>query len=156
MPWSKRGEGCVGINRECRPINRYSMEHRRHVRRRALELMAAEEAARYEEDTCQLQPLSGVRLLGESDLAVSCCNDYLLMPRRSLAKLRARHQRRWKTLGGVGKMTTLDTYKSWSRRYDWQARALLFDEPDRSDMDYAFLKQIYNELQRRDTLEVEK
>lgn len=78
-------------------------------------------------------PICGVRRAGESVWAMAICNEYLLMPKRSLLKLQRRCLRK-AYHGLLVKAPTLDTLKSWSRRFDWQARALLFDWQDAPEM----------------------
>ena len=80
-----------------------------------------------------MQPLRGVRRVGESEGAVMACNDYLRLEKRSLAKLRQQWQRDYEQ-GMTCFVPTLDTFKSWSRRFQWQARALLHDAQTQDDL----------------------
>lgn len=75
--------------------------------------------------------LAGERQKRERDRAVIACNDYLLMgPGRSLEKLwRQYREQKWHQTGTKPAPPTrrLRTLKEWSSRYDWQARAKLYD-----------------------------
>ena len=74
------------------------------------------------------KPAAGVRYADESHLAVAVCNAYLrLQSKRSLVRVYNSWHEQEMREGRFDELFTLDTLKSWSRRYQWQARALLFD-----------------------------
>jgi len=120
-------------------VNRHSDQHQEKVQQQVRRLISEERAYRDRwaaglngDGDCLLT--RGVRHPGESDYAVAVCNMYLhLGPRRSLAKT----LKRWRWDYNhclVAKVPTLDTLKSWSRRYEWQARAYLFDHISLADV----------------------
>lgn len=115
-----------------RPVNRHSPGQQDKVLDQVRRLINEERAYRDRGaaglDDDHLLLIRGVRRPGESNYAIAVCNMYLLLGprRRSLAWT----LKRWRfdyRHGLVAKVPTLDTLKSWSRRYEWQARAYLFD-----------------------------
>lgn len=69
--------------------------------------------------------LAGERKERESTKAIQACNDYLLMgPGRSLQKL---HRIYIGYTSEKPPVSHLRTLAEWSRRYEWQARAALYD-----------------------------
>ncbi len=114
-------------------VNRHSPEHQDKVMEQVHRLIRDERAYRdrwamdIDGEGERLRVERGVRRPEESNYAVSVCNTYLRMgPCRSFAKLLDRLQ--WDFEHGLAaKVPTLNTLKSWSRLYEWQARAYLTD-----------------------------
>lgn len=144
MPWPqgyrlRRGSIQTGseTRQVARRVNRHARSHRTEVISCALRLEEEAQAllekhgVSTDDESLRpilFQPLKGVRRAGESAGALMTCNDYLQMGRRrrSLAALHRQLQRDYEA-GLSCLVPTLDTLKSWSRRFEWQARALLFD-----------------------------
>lgn len=73
----------------------------------------------------RVELLAGKRQPRESHIAVQACNDFLrLGPGRSLPDLLARYTANDQESPPTASMGTL---KQWSARFDWQARAALYD-----------------------------
>lgn len=113
-------------------VGRKNIHHPGHKVRviiQAAHLAAEEKSLANEElEKHRIRPLRGVRREGESNLAVMACNAYVRWPRRSLVRVQKLWQQEEDILGYGNTAPTLNTFKSWSRRFDWQARAYLYDE----------------------------
>ena len=73
----------------------------------------------------RLELLAGERQPGETARAVQACNEFLRQgPGRSLAGLLRKYG---KMRENAAPTTSSDTLSSWSRRFDWPARAEAFD-----------------------------
>lgn len=144
-------------------VGRRNIHHPGHKARviiQAARLAAEEKTLSIEElEKHLIRPLRGVRREGESNLAVMACNDYIRWPRRSLVRTQKQQQQLEDHLGYGNTAPTLNTFKSWSRRFDWQARAYLYDEArntipwqpsyQRPDTTTALALWARNELARR-------
>jgi hypothetical protein len=78
----------------------------------------------------KLQPLCGERQPGESDLAVSALNDFLLLGSgRTLTRLLAQYvaQRPRETPQNPVKTRSLNTLQGWSKQFAWFQRAADYD-----------------------------
>lgn len=78
-----------------------------------------------------LQLLAGEKQKGESARAIQACNDYLRMgPGRSLRALAGKYS---DIQQNTAPTQSSDTLFRWSTRFDWQARAELYDEQLEAD-----------------------
>lgn len=88
-------------------------------------------------------PLIGERQKGESKNAVIACNDWLRMgPGRTL---RALEQKYREVSRKSAPTQSIGTLNKWSRQYDWQARADLYDaqlEAEKNAREAAYRREI--------------
>lgn len=124
----------VGIPKKPRSVNRHSPQQQDKVSDQVCRLINEERAYRdrwaagLNGEGDRLLLTRGVRRPGESDYAVAVCNMYLHLGPRRRSLIWTLKRWRWDYRHGLAaKVPTLDTLKSWSRRYEWQARAYLFD-----------------------------
>ena len=132
-----RVDTSLKATRSVKAVNRHSTSHQHRVLNQAITIAAQEREERLyplrplkagEVRRPGAKPAAGVRYPDESHLALAVCNAYLrLYPKRSLARVYSSWHEEEMQQGRYDELFTLDTLKSWSRRYHWQARALLFD-----------------------------